>query len=134
MVDVRLLSNVDAVRMEGRFVPFVAKFQPTSCSQSALLVARIVVRIHVLKSQWAKRTYLCDVLTGLGPVEVWCIAGQDDYSARRICLQLIIIETISEADIKDAGDHCVHSIFGVRMWHQLHVVRHSNPDHVGALI
>ena len=79
--------------------------------------------------QWP---YLDDVLTGLCPVEVGRIAGQNDNGPGRIRLHFIAVELIAQADIENAGHDCVDPVLRVPVWHQLHAGGHFDPDHVGA--
>ena len=76
--------------------------------------------------------YLGDVLTGLCPVEVGRIAGQNDNATGRIRLHLIAVELIAQADVENAGHDCVDSVLRVSVRHQLYAGRPFDPDHVGA--
>src|SRR6266436_1844738 len=94
--------------------------------------SRIVLRADVFKAKRPNRRHLCDVLTGFRPVEMGRIARQNDDATGGICLQLIGVELIAEADIENARHNCVHSILRVPVWHQFHAVGYSDPDRVGA--
>ena len=63
-------------------------------------------------------------------MKVGCIAGQNDYSSGWVRLQLINLEFVAEANVKNAGNDCVNAIFRVFVWHQFHAMRYSNSDHV----
>jgi hypothetical protein len=67
-----------------------------------VLVARIVIRIHVVHAQRADRRHLRDILARFRPVEVTGIAGQNDDGTRRISDKLVGIEPIAQTDIEDA--------------------------------
>ena len=43
----------------------------------------------------------------------------------------IAVELVAPADIENAGHDCVDPVLWVPMWHQLHVGRDFDPDHVG---
>ena len=60
------------------------------------------------------------------------VAGQNDDATGRIRLELIGVELIAKADVKNAGYNCVNSILRVPVWHQPHAVRCFDPDRVGA--
>src|SRR5271167_3467431 len=60
-------------------------------------IPRIVFRIHVFKAEWSNRSHLRDVLAGFCPVEVPGIAGEHDNAARRICIDLVAVESIAQA-------------------------------------
>src|ERR1700730_9515066 len=60
------------------------------------------------------------------------IAGKNDHATWRIRLQLIGVELVPQADVKNAGHNCVDSILLVPVWHKLHSVGYSDPDRVGA--
>jgi hypothetical protein len=62
------------------------------------------------------------------------IAGQNDYRAGRIRLQLVGIELISQPNVKDAGNNGVYPVFRMPVRHQFHIVRDANPDGVGAFL
>jgi hypothetical protein len=59
------------------------------------LLARVISAIEILETQWTDRRNLGDVLAGLRPVEMWCIAWQDDDAAWRIGLDLVPVEPIA---------------------------------------
>src|SRR6266480_7461818 len=103
-------------------------------AQSLLLLALtwIVGGIQVLEAQRANGRYLGDVFTGLCPVEVGRIAGQNDDATGRIRLHLVAVELIAQADVENAGHDRVHSVLRVPVWHHLHAGGHFDPDHVGA--
>ena len=94
----------------------------------------IVVRINVFKAQRPDRRHLRDVLAGLRPMEVGCVAGQNDHGSGRIGHQLLGVEVITQPDVKDAGDDCVDTVLRVPVRHQLHTVRHPDPDRVGSAL
>ena len=98
----------------------------------AISPAGIVAGIQVFEAQRTNGRYLGDVLTGLCPVEVGRIAGQNDNGPGRIRLHFIAVELIAQADIENAGHDCVDPVLRVPMWHQLHVGGDFDPDHVGA--
>src|ERR1700733_8254756 len=81
------------------------------------LLARVISVIEILESQWTDRRNLGDVLAGLRPVEVWCIAWQDDDAAWRIGLDLVPVEPIAEANVEDAGHDRVDAVLWVSMRH-----------------
>ena len=98
----------------------------------AISPAGIVAGIQVFEAQRTNGRYLGDVLTGLCPVEVGRIAGQNDNGPGRIRLHFIAVELIAQTDIEDAGHDCVDPVLRVPVWHQLHAGGHFDPDHVGA--
>jgi len=51
-------------------------------------MAWIVLRVDIFKAKRPNRRHLRDVLAGPRPVEVGCVAGQNDYRAGRIGHQL----------------------------------------------
>lgn len=57
-------------------------------------------------------------------------ARQHDDAAGRIGLYLITIESIAQADVKDARHDRVDSILRMSMRHQLHTVGHFDSDYV----
>jgi hypothetical protein len=59
------------------------------------------------------------------------IAGQNDDATGRIRLEFIGVEPIAHTKAENAGDHCVHAILRVAMWHQLYAVGRFDPDGVG---
>ena len=61
----------------------------------AILLTRIVAGIQVFEAQRTNGRYLGDVLTGLCPVEVGRIAGQNDNAPGRIRLHFIAVELIA---------------------------------------
>ena len=64
-------------------------------------------------------------------MEVGRIARQHDEAFRRMRLQFTGVELISQADPKHVRCNGVDSIFRVPVRHQLHAVRHFDPDRVG---
>jgi hypothetical protein len=64
------------------------------------LVPRIVFRIHVFKTERSDRAHLRHVFTGLRPVEVRRIAGQNNNAAGWISLHGIAVELLAQADIE----------------------------------
>ena len=99
---------------------------------SAILLTRVVAGIQVFEAQRAIGRDLGDVLAGLGPVEVPGVAGQNDDAAGRISLYFIAVEPFTEANVENAGHHCVDPIFRVFVRHQFHASGHFDPDHIGA--
>ena len=67
---------------------------------SRVVVSRIIFRADVFKAKRPNRRHLRDVLTGFRPVEMGCIARQNDDAAGRIRLQLIGVELIAQADVE----------------------------------
>jgi hypothetical protein len=94
------------------------------------LFTRIVVRIEIFEAQWANGCYLGHVLTGLRPMEVPRITRQHDDATRRVRLHFIAVELFAEADVENARHDRVDSVFRMTVWHQFHVERHFDPDHV----
>src|SRR5262245_23229587 len=103
-------------------------------NQLGARLPRIVLRVYVFNAQWPNGHHLRDVLAGLGPMKVGCIAGQNDYGAWRIRLQFISGELITQTNVEDAGDDGVYPILGVSVWHQLNSVRHLDPDRVETFV
>src|SRR5436190_19223625 len=103
-------------------------------AQSLLLLALtwIVGGIQVLEAQRANGRYLGDVFTGLCPVEVRRIAGQNDDATGRIRLHLVTVELIAQADVENAGHDGVDPVLRVSVRHHLHVGGPFDPDHAGA--
>jgi hypothetical protein len=99
---------------------------------SGVIASRIVFCAEVFKAKRPDRRYLRDVFTGFRPVEMGRITGQNDDATGRIRLEFIGVELITQADVENAGYHGVNSILRVPVWHQLHTVRHFDPDGVGA--
>src|SRR5437762_2662897 len=104
----------------------------TMVSILLLVLTRIVGGIEIFKAQRTNGRYLGDVLTGFCPVEVGCIAGQNDDATGRICFHPIAVELITQADVENAGHDRVHSVLRVSVWPHLHAGGHFDPDHVGA--
>jgi len=100
-------------------------------SLAAVLLTRIVAGIQVFKAQRTDGRYLGDVLGGLGPMKVVRIARQDDNAAGRISLELVGIELIADANVKDAGDDRVDSILRMFVRHELYPRGYLDPDRVG---
>ena len=96
-----------------------------------VLVSRIVFRADVFKTKGPNGRYLYDVLTGFRPVKMGSVAGQNDDATGRIRLEFIRVKLIAQADVENAGYHCVNSILRVPVWHQLHAVGCSDPHRVG---
>ena len=96
------------------------------------VVSRVVFWTDVFKAKRTNRCNLRDVFTRFRPVEMGCIARQNDNASGRIRLEFIGIELITQTDIENAGDNCVDPIFRVSVWHDLHEVGHANPDRVWA--
>ena len=65
-----------------------------------ILLTRIVARIHVFKAQRANSRYLGDIFSGLCPVEMGCVARQNDNAAWRVRRQFIAIKLIAETDVE----------------------------------
>src|ERR1700730_1628982 len=97
-------------------------------------VSRIVSRVQILEAEWANGRHLRNVFAGFGPMEMGRIAGQHDYRAGRIRLQLVGIELITEPNVEDAGNDGVYPVLGMPMRHQFHIVRNVNPDGVRAFL
>jgi hypothetical protein len=96
------------------------------------MVSWIVFRAEVFKSKRSNRRYLRDVLTRFRPVEMGRSARQNDDASGRICLQLFRIELLAQADVENARDYCIDTVFRVLVWHQLNAMGHSDPDRVGS--
>jgi hypothetical protein len=77
------------------------------------LVTRIVLRVHIFEAQRSKGRYLSDVLAGLCPVKVPRITGPTDDAAGWICLDLIAVESIAQADLEKTGHDRIDSVLGV---------------------
>jgi hypothetical protein len=63
-------------------------------------------------------------------MEVPRVAGQNDNAAGWICVEVLRIESIAQADVKDAGNDRVNSILRVLMRHKLHARGHLDPDQI----
>jgi hypothetical protein len=63
-------------------------------------------------------------------VEVPSIAGEHDNTAGRICLDLVAVESIVQADLENAGHDRINSILWVPVWHEFHAQGHLDPDQV----
>src|SRR5882757_3848079 len=63
-------------------------------------------------------------------MEVPGITGQNDDTAGRICLHLVAVELIAEADIEHARHDRVDTVLRVLVRHQLHAGGHLDPDDV----
>jgi hypothetical protein len=81
------------------------------------LVSRIFLRIPVFEAQRPNGRDLSDVLAGLCPVEVPCVAGQNDDAAGWICLDLIAVEPIAQTNVENTGHDRIDAVLGVLMWH-----------------
>src|SRR6266446_724315 len=57
-------------------------------------------------------------------------AGQDNHATRRIRLHLVAVELRSQADVEDAGYHCVDSVLRVSVRHQPHARWHFDSNDV----
>src|SRR5579864_3124677 len=99
-------------------------------STSGVWVSRIVFRIHIIKAKRPNRRYLRDVLSRPGPVEVRRVAGENYHGTGRIRLQFLGIELIAQPNVEDTGNDRVRPVLWVLVWHQLHAVRHLDPDGV----
>src|SRR6478736_9761549 len=86
------------------------------CASLAISPAGIVPGIQVFEAQRTNGRYLGDVLTGLCPVEVGRIAGQNDNAPGWIRLHFIAVEMIAQADIENAGHDCVDPVLRVPVW------------------
>jgi hypothetical protein len=53
-------------------------------------------------------------------MEMGRIAGQNDYRAGRVRLQLVGIELITYPNVEDAGKDGVYPVLGMPMRHQFH--------------
>jgi hypothetical protein len=73
------------------------------------LESRIIVRFLIFEAERTNRGYLSDVLAGHCPVEVPCVAGQNDDAAGRIGLQAVTVESIAQADVENTGDDRIES-------------------------
>jgi hypothetical protein len=96
------------------------------------LISGVVVRVEIIETERADCRHLADVLAGFRPVEMECVAGQNDHGAGGKGLQLIGIEAVANPDVEDARNYRVDSIFGVFMRHQLHTSGYFYSDRVGA--
>jgi hypothetical protein len=94
------------------------------------LVSRIVCRVDVFKPKRPDRRHLRNVLARFRPMKVGGIAGQNDHSSGWVRPQLIGLEFVTEANIKNTGNDCVNAIFRMLVWHQFHAMRDSNSHHV----
>jgi hypothetical protein len=65
-------------------------------------------------------------------MKVGRVAGENDYGAGRIGVQLLSVKLIADANVEDAGNNCVDPILGVSVRHQLHTARYLDPDRVGS--
>ena len=79
---------------------------------------RIVVGIHILKTERPDRRYLCDVLAGFCPVEMRSIAGQHNHASRWKGLDLVALELIAEADVEHARHDRVDPVLRMPMRHE----------------
>jgi hypothetical protein len=95
------------------------------------MIPRVVFWVNELNAKRADRCHLRDVFAGLRPVEVRCVARQNDYISGRICLQFVGIEFVAKTDVEDTGYDCVHAVLGVSVRHELHTMRYFDPDRVG---
>ena len=84
------------------------------------LVSRIVLSVPVFEAQRPNGRDLSDVLTGLCPLEVPRVAGQNDDAAGRIRPDLIAVEPIAETDVENTGHDGIDAILGVLMRHEFH--------------
>jgi hypothetical protein len=69
-------------------------------SEKCSTVPWVVFRVYVVKAERPNGGYLCDVLTGLGPVEVGRTAGQDNDAPGRVRDQLVVVELITQPNVK----------------------------------
>jgi len=65
--------------------------------------SRIVIRVDIFNAKRPNRRHLRDVVAGLCPVKVGCVAGQNNHDAGRIGHQLLGVELITQADAKMAS-------------------------------
>ena len=66
------------------------------CGAKGLAAPWVVCRVHVFEAKRPNGRYLCDVLTGLGPVEVGRTAGQDDDATGRVRDQVVVVELVAQ--------------------------------------
>ena len=124
LLPISIAYHMGGIRLEAR---------PTNrISALAISLSRIVAGIQIFEAQRTDARYLGDVLTGLCPVEVGRIAGQNDHATGRICLHLFAVELIAETDVENTKNNGVNSVLRVSVWHELHAGGHFDPDRVGA--
>jgi hypothetical protein len=88
--------------------------------------------VDVFKAKRANCCDLGDVFTRFCPMEVGRVAGEHNYRARRVGIQLFSMELITQSDVENARYHCVHSIFRVLVRHQLDAMGCLDPNRVYA--
>src|SRR5258708_9430438 len=86
--------------------------------------------IVIFKAKRSDRRHLRDVFAGLRPMEMPGFAWKNDDASRRIGLQLIAIEGLSEPDVKNARHDRVDSILWMLVRHELHTGRYLDPDDI----
>src|SRR5215467_6445292 len=96
------------------------------------VLTRIVGGIEILKTKRSDRRYLRDVLAGLSPVEVGCVAGKDDHASRRKCLHPVTVERFAQTNVEDTGHDRIDSVLRMPMRHQLCTAWRLDPDHIRA--
>jgi hypothetical protein len=97
-----------------------------------MVLARIVSGIEILKTKRSDRRYLRDVLAGLCPMEVRCVAGEDDHASGRKRLHPITVERFAQTNVEDARHDRINSVLRMPMRHQLCTPWRLNPDYIGA--
>src|ERR1700728_156363 len=124
-------SRAIAIETDVMLLPNRASRKARKCLLR-VVVSWIVVRADVFKPKRPNRGHLRYVLTGFRPMEMGRIARQNDDASWRICLQLFRIELLAQADVENARDYCIDTVFRVPVRHQLNAMGHSNPDGVGS--
>src|SRR5215471_11845474 len=97
-----------------------------------MALTRIVLRVPVFEAQRTNGRYLSDVLAGLCPMEVPRIAGQNDDAAGWICLDVIAVESIAEADVEHARHDRVDPVLRMPVRHQFCAAGRLHPDDIRA--
>ena len=70
-------------------------------------VSWIISSVFVFEAQRTDGCYLRDVFARLCPVEVPCVARQDNNATGWVRLHLFAVEMFAQADVENAGHDCV---------------------------
>ena len=63
-------------------------------------------------------------------MKVGSVAGQDDDSTGWVCFQFLGIELVTQADVENASNDGINSVFRMSVRQQLHSMRNLNPNRV----
>jgi hypothetical protein len=96
----------------------------------SVMMARIIMRVVVFEAERTDCRHLGDVFSGLCPVKMPSLAGQNDDTARRIGFHLVTVERFAESDVEDTRHDRVDAIFRMLVRHQFRAVWYLDPNDV----